>query len=97
MAQSKKDLLKRLQRRCLAAGRACAYTAYTAGDIALLDTYSQLRQDIRAARESLRCPRSADLTQVSFSATCQHVDYLRTRLITLQKRLIASPHLHSSS
>lgn len=96
MAQSKKDLLKRLQRRCLAAGRACAYTAYTAGDIALLDTYSQLRLDIQEARERLHCPRSADLEQVSFPMTCQHVDHLRMRMVTLQQRLIPSPHLPSS-
>ncbi len=51
MAQSKKMLLKQIQRRYQKAGRALAYTAYKGGDVALLDAYGQLgRNLIRLAR-----------------------------------------------
>lgn len=92
MAQSKKDLLKTVSRRCAQAGRALAYTAYTAGDLALLDTYGQLRRDIQETMHQLRRPSSTDLWDVGQPVTFEHVDHLRSRLIALQSRLIPATH-----
>ncbi len=93
MAQSKKSLLKRINRRCTQAGRALAYAAYAAGDVALLDAYGQLRQDIRETMQHLRIPPSADLRDAVSPVTSQQIDQLRLRLIALQTRLITSSPL----
>jgi len=86
-------LLKRINRRCAQAGRALAYTAYAAGDVALLDAYGQLRQDIRETMQHLRIPPSADLQDVAPLVSFQQIDQLRLRLIALQTRLVASSPL----
>jgi hypothetical protein len=91
MAQSKKNLLKRVQRRCQKAGRALAYTAYKVGDIALLDAYGQLRWDIKETMQNLRHPSSADLFRNGTSPVTFHqVTQLRERLAALQTTIVPS-------
>ncbi len=93
MAQSKKELLKRVGRHCSQAGQAIAYTAYAAGDVKLLDAYGQLRRDIRETLEQLRRP-SASLRESAQPVTFQHVDRLHSRLMALQSRIIHPPPPH---
>jgi hypothetical protein len=91
MAQSKKMLLKQIQRRCQKAGRALAYTAYKGGDVALLDAYGQLRWDIKETMQTLRHPVAADLSRNGTSpVTFHHVARLRERLATLQQNIVPS-------
>ena len=91
MAQSKKNLLKRIHRRCQNAGRALAYTAYKVGDVALLDAYGQLRWDIKETMQHLRHPSPADPFSSGISpVTFQQVAQLRERLAALQTTLVPS-------
>lgn len=88
MAQSKKNLLKTIQRRCQKAGRALALTAYQNDNIALLDAYGQLRFDIRDTLKQLRRTPAANLEQVTSPVTCFDVDQLRVRLKVLQSTIV---------
>ncbi|GHO50849.1 hypothetical protein [Ktedonospora formicarum] len=88
MAQSKKQLLKNIQRQCQQAGRALALAAYQRDNMALLDAYGQLRIDIRETVKHLRRAPTGALEQMTLPVTSADVKYLHQRLKRLQRTLI---------
>jgi hypothetical protein len=92
MAQSKKQQLKGIGRRCARAGRELTSAASRADDhtlLTLLDTYGLLRQDIRETLDRLRRPQRAELQQITLPVTFQQIDELRARLEALHTWLLS--------
>ncbi len=92
MAQSKKQRLKGIGRRCARTGRELTSAAFRADDrtlLTLLDTYGLLRQDIRKTLDQLRRPQRAELQHITVPVTFQQIDELHARLEALHTRLLS--------
>ncbi len=91
MAQSKKELLKRIRRQFAEVSR----TMTTAPlDILILEYHKQLRLDIRETSQKIRGVSSADLRSVASPVTFQDIDRLSIRVRALIWRLDPARHAY---